>query len=350
MRPPQQSDAQLVGEAVAGQSEALARLIRRHQDRAYGTAVGMLSDFDLARDVVQEAFLRACRDIHKLRDPARFAGWLHGIVRNTAREAMRELRRVRAMAEELKHTVEPFAPTPPADVGVEESERRRLVREALERLGQKNREVVSLHYVDGLSYADIAEYLDVTKATVQGRLQRGRRELRKELLTMVEETFKDERLPEDFAEQVRRLLDAADAAGKQRQQAVRRLADMGAPAVDPLCEALGDPRVAVRRAAARALCIIGDPRALRPILKVLYSGDYFLDSALLRSGQVLRIPGVRDELLGLLDTGTDQERYWAIAALTHATGDDEVIERLGRIYRDTEVPWGPRGQALAALC
>ena len=95
------TDDALVGRALAGDRDAFAELVLRYQDYAYGTAVAMLSDFDLARDVVQEAFLCAWRDLRKLKDGERFGGWLHGIVRNMARRARRELARVRALAAEI---------------------------------------------------------------------------------------------------------------------------------------------------------------------------------------------------------------------------------------------------------
>ncbi|MCK4284184.1 MAG: RNA polymerase sigma factor [Candidatus Brocadiae bacterium] len=168
----QRPDAALVKAALAGDREAFSILVRRHQDYAYGVAVGLLSDFELARDVVQEAFLCAYRDLPRLKSPARFGGWLRGIVRHTAHRALRELARVRSMAEELRRTVEPFARTVLPDRSAEEAERRETVRRALERLNDRNREAVSLYYVDGFSYAEIAEFLGVTKATVQGRLPR----------------------------------------------------------------------------------------------------------------------------------------------------------------------------------
>ena len=67
-------DGVLVAETLAGQREAYCVLVRRYQDYAYGVAVGVLSDFDLARDVVQEAFLAAYRDLRKLKSPDRFGG------------------------------------------------------------------------------------------------------------------------------------------------------------------------------------------------------------------------------------------------------------------------------------
>ena len=116
---------------------------------------------------------------------------------------------------------------------------------------------------------------------------------------MVRDVFKEEELPGDFSARIKRLLDSAAKRGREHEQAIGRLADLGVAAVEPLCEALGDPRGPVRRAAAYALCKIGDERALKPILRVLYSDTWnaaWGSEELCRSGRVLSIPGVREEL------------------------------------------------------
>jgi len=345
----QRTDAELVEQALAGDGEAFALLVTRYQDYAYGTAVGVLSDFDLAADVVQEAFLSAYRDLRKLKHPERFAGWFRSIVRRMAFRALRELNSVRASADQLSRTVGPFASAPGPDMLAERSESREIVQDALSRLSETNREAVSLHYVDGLSYADIAGFLGVTVAAVQGRLQRGRKELKKEL-AMVAETFKAHPLPEDFSHEIKCLLDAAMAGAEKREESIRQLAEIGPAAVEPLCEALNDPRIPVRRAAARALCEIGDERALGPILRLLYGDDYWTDSALLRTGRALGIPGVRAELLKIARHGRRNDQYCAILALAHAKGDREVFDCLNEIFHDTGQYPGTRQVALAAMC
>jgi HEAT repeat protein len=239
---------------------------------------------------------------------------------------------------------------PRPDESAMDVERRQIVRQALARLGRPNREALSLFYVDGLSYADIAGYLGVTEATVLGRLQRGRSQLKKELLTMVEDTFKQQELPEDFAAQVEQLLAAGAAESQRRQDALGQLMELGAPAVDPLCEAMGDPRPMIRRLAARALCLIGDARALRPIMRRLYAGDHWLYSTIFHGGNILRIPGARDELLRLAREGEFGDAYWAIQALGHAADDTEVWDFLLGAFRDATHEAAVRGTALASLC
>jgi RNA polymerase sigma-70 factor (ECF subfamily) len=346
-------DAALVSDALAGDREAFCALVRKYQDYAYGVAVGVLSDFDLAQDVVQEAFLSAHRDLTKLRDPARFAGWLAGIVRHTAHRALREMKRIRALARDLEDSAETCAQSPPPDQSAEDAERREIVCRALEQLSEKNREAVSLYYVDGLSYAEIAAFLDVTEATVLGRLQRARSKLRRGL-KMVKDAFRKEELPADFSAEIKRLLDAVATREQEREAAAKRLAEIGAPAVHPLCEALGDPRVPVRLTAARALCAIGDPRSLRPILRMLYAegpeSGWWEERALFCSGKPLAIPGVREALLDILQKGKWVQQWVAFAALSHAKGDKEVLETIRDIFRNPNRTSQVRRGALDTLC
>jgi len=331
----------LVGAVLAGEKEAFCDLVRKYQDFAYGLAVGMLADFDLAQDVVQEAFLSAYRDLPRLKDPARFGGWLRGIVRHTAHRALRDREHFRLLTERLWHAIETSGDTPAADQLADEAERRETVRRALERLDDKNREVVSLYYIDGLSYSEIAGFLSVTQATVKGRLQRGRVHLREEL-KVVEDTFDERKLPEDFASEIGRLLDTWAARGVEQTREIERLVEIGAPAVQPLCEALRDPRPAVRRGAANALCAIGDPRALNPILEEWRA--YRLE---FRFKDLLAIRGAREALLRIVRESGDPDQWWELQALRQAKGDGEVFDALYEIFHSTRKN---RGAVLDVLC
>lgn len=338
-------DTVLVAEVLNGQREAFCALVRRYQDYAYGLAIGKLSDFDLARDVVQEAFLHAYRDLAKLRDPERFAGWLHGIVRNVAYRTVRDLRRFGEIAEDLCRGAQPYARTLAPDESAEAGERRDLVRQALDELGEPNREAVSLYYVDGFSYGDIAAFLDVPRSTVKGRVQRGRAQLREELV-MVEETFREQQLPEDFAVEVRRLLEHAAPRGEEREPALKRIAQIGKPAVKPLCEALEGTAHTVQRLAARALCAIGDRSALVPLLR--WADPW---QNVFRNGIVLRIEGMREALLAIVRGERDGNLEAAIRVLGHAEGDAEAYECILPIFRCTDPALrNARHMAMASLC
>ena len=109
---------------------------------------------------------------------------------------------------------------------VEAGEEREIVRQALERLNERNREAVSLYYVNGFSYQDISGFLGVSETTVQGRLQRGRQEL-KRAIEMVERTFNEHRLPADFSSAIHRLLESVAREESEHKVAVARLVEIG---------------------------------------------------------------------------------------------------------------------------
>jgi len=343
------SDGLLVSEALAGHKEAFDQLVRRYQHCAYATAVSLLPDIGLAQDVVQEAFLEAYLRLPRLLDPERFARWLRGIVRNTSHRARREFRRVRELSQQAPANAEPTDPAPFPHGQFECTEERDRVQQALGRLTETNREAICLHYLDELSYAEIAAFLGTTEATVLGRLQRGRRELRKEL-TMAEDFLRDSRLPEGFAAQVSRLLDRAASMG-EGGQIIDELAALGGPAVGPLSRATGDSRAVVRRVAAHALCRIGDPRALASMLRLLYIKSPWSHPwvrNLIESGRMLAIPGLREELIAIANgEKLHEERSWAVRALAYAHGDEGASECLLRVFRGAD-PQSPT--ALVALC
>ena len=333
----EKTDDALVADILDGRRESFSILVRRHQQYAYGTAMGILSDFDLAQDVVQESFLLAHQELSKLHRPDRFGLWLRGIVRHTSFRALREIEKVRTLAAELARETIPFAPPPDRDDP--EQMRRALVHQALEQLGEKNREVISLHYLARLSYAEIAAFLGVTQTAVQGRLQRARNKLKEEF-KMVEERFAEEGLPEDFSAEIQRLLDASTQRRQEQDKAIERLAEIGRPAVDRLCAALEDGREQVRQVAAFALCAIGDTRALQPILRLLYShrvstflaGEHW-PAAWSQLRRVLSIPGARDALLRSVRSGNPQ--WIELKTLSHAIDDAEVYTCIEQLFRRT---------------
>jgi len=192
------TDTDLVEAALAGTTDAFCSLVRRYQDHVYGVALGILADFDLALDAAQDALLCAYCDLARLRDPARFGAWLCGIARNTAFEVRRARQRQRTLAKEAAARGEQPGPTSSAHQRAEENETRLQVQRALLRVRERDREALTLYHADGLSYAEICGFLEISQGTLKGRLQRGRAGLRKEL-AMIDRACKDNAPDEAFA-------------------------------------------------------------------------------------------------------------------------------------------------------
>ena len=141
-------DASLVTSTLGGDEDAFAVLVERHRTRIRAVAHSLLGDWTEAEDVAQEALFVAHATLERLRDPERFGAWLAAIATNLARMRLRSRRAGWTSLDELAGGV--LAPSTEA---AEESD---LVREALDMLSGLQREAVLLHYVEGLSTAEIA--------------------------------------------------------------------------------------------------------------------------------------------------------------------------------------------------
>jgi RNA polymerase sigma-70 factor (ECF subfamily) len=164
-------DEALVRRAKAGDREAFGRLMDRFQAPVYRVVRGILSDASDAEDVAQEAFLRAYESLAKFRGESGFFTWLYRIAVN---EALRARKRRSFTALEVVPEVEAPRPETPDEDGPSPAALERL----LAMLSDEFRAIVVLRDLEGLSYQEIAETLEIPMGTVESRLFRARRELR----------------------------------------------------------------------------------------------------------------------------------------------------------------------------
>jgi len=152
-----------------------------HLDDAYTLARYLVRDESDARDVVQDAYLRALRHFGTFRGAGagEGRGWLLAIVRNCAHTFLRSrgADAVTTPFDEDVHSMEVVGASEAADAGVRRGEARETVRRALERLSPEFREVIVLRELQGLSYKEIAEVTRSPVGTVMSRLARARQRL-----------------------------------------------------------------------------------------------------------------------------------------------------------------------------
>ena len=161
----------LVRRARDGDHGAFESLVRPEIDRLYGLAGLLLSDRTRAEDAVQEALLRAWRDLPKLREPAKFGAWLRRLVVNAAHDEGRRLKRRRGETE-LKPHHDPVS-ADELDGLVQRDELSRAFR----RLKEEERTVVALRYYMDLSSADAANAMGIHEVSYRSRLHRALRTL-----------------------------------------------------------------------------------------------------------------------------------------------------------------------------
>jgi RNA polymerase sigma-70 factor, ECF subfamily len=154
----------LVERARGGDHDAFTMLVDATIARLDTIARLVLRDRELARDAVQEALIRAWRDLPGLRDPDRFDAWLRRLTMNTCLDLVRRRRR-RAIEVELDVLELSGRSDPSPDIADRE-----LLDEALRRLDVEHRAVVVLHYYLGLPVPEVAATLGIPTGTAKSRL------------------------------------------------------------------------------------------------------------------------------------------------------------------------------------
>lgn len=155
-----------IEEARRGNRDALGNLVREHYARVYRFCARRLGD-DLAEDAAQETFVTMQKSLKRFGGRSSFDTWLLGIAHNHCRNLARK-RKLDPLS------LDTWIESNPAGVEPRSESSGHLDREALRcalmRLSDEHREVVLLHEVDGLRYAEIAEVLGVPEGTVKSRL------------------------------------------------------------------------------------------------------------------------------------------------------------------------------------
>jgi RNA polymerase sigma-70 factor (ECF subfamily) len=172
-------DEDLVRIAVAGDPEAFATLVRRHERRIYNVCLRMVGSPDDAGDATQDAFLTAYRKLGTFRGDAAFTTWLHRIALNACYDMLRKRRRTASLVssegEEL--TARLASVDDPADDSIAAID----VQRALSAVPHEFRVALVLHDVHDVPVREVAAILEIPVGTVKSRLHRGRVALARQL-------------------------------------------------------------------------------------------------------------------------------------------------------------------------
>lgn len=188
-------DHELVGRAQAGDQAAFRKLVERHQRRAFSIALGLVRNEQDARDIVQDAFVRVHKNLATFERNSSFFTWLYRIVTNLSIDLVRRPgRKVAELDEERQRISSPGGDGAevdplfvsridggdPLDV-MRRKELAARMRTAIEALPSYHKAVILMREVDGLSYEEMAEAMQVSKGTIMSRLFHARQKLQKAL-------------------------------------------------------------------------------------------------------------------------------------------------------------------------
>jgi RNA polymerase sigma-70 factor, ECF subfamily len=177
-------DFALLRRVAAADTEALAELIRRHQQRLYQIAYRLLRDPLEAEDALQEVFLKVYENAHRYEPRATVSAWLNRITANHCLNLLRKLRPQDSLdADTAPEVVDPQASPLQA---LEEQDLSRRLEELLNALPENQRRALVLKRFGGLSYEEIAAEMNLSPQAVDGLLKRARQFLKKALQDYLE--------------------------------------------------------------------------------------------------------------------------------------------------------------------
>ncbi|HZA04298.1 MAG TPA: RNA polymerase sigma factor SigM [Propionibacteriaceae bacterium] len=174
---PVPTDAELLRAHVAGDTEAFAALVRRHQDRLWAVALRVMRNPEDAADALQDAYIAAFRRAGSYRGDAAVTTWLHRVVVNACLDRLRSLkvRAADALPEDLDRSSR-LGVDQPVDP-MELADQRDQVTAALDRLNADQRAALVLVDIQGYSVEEAATILGCAPGTVKSRCARGRAKL-----------------------------------------------------------------------------------------------------------------------------------------------------------------------------
>jgi RNA polymerase sigma-70 factor (ECF subfamily) len=194
----ERDDQQLVELIKNGDRPAFRLIVQRYQQRVYSIAFGMVRNEDDAMDVAQEAFLKVHRYIDRFQGNSNFYTWLYRIVVNLCIDHIRKSKKARIVdyddtlnhkdgAEQSEGAVmgsgfkDPLRALANHELGDE-------ISKAIDALSPKHREVILLREVEGQSYREIADLMEISVGTVMSRLHHARNNLQRSLRRYLKKT------------------------------------------------------------------------------------------------------------------------------------------------------------------
>lgn len=179
-----EEELEIILKVRSGDTEAFEALVLEHQNKVYSLALRMVGNEEDARDMAQEAFIRAFSSLTGFRGDSKFSVWLYRLTSNICIDFLRSRAKKRTVsmtwtddegddAGELEIPDERFSPEEQFDrTSIRES-----VQRGLDSLSPQYREILVLREINGLSYEEIGRVLGIEEGTVKSRIFRARKKL-----------------------------------------------------------------------------------------------------------------------------------------------------------------------------
>ena len=165
------SDRDLVAKCLNGDNTAFDQLVLRYQLPMYRTALQIVQDESLARDITQNGFIKSWEKLHTYNSKYRFYSWLYKIIINESLNKKRSVRKMDSLTTAEKSDETPYAQ-------MVKNEEKEKLHKAISLLTEEQKIVIHLRHFEELSYQEISDVLDIEIKTVKSRLYSARMKLR----------------------------------------------------------------------------------------------------------------------------------------------------------------------------
>ncbi|MGM0568624.1 MAG: RNA polymerase sigma factor [Elusimicrobiota bacterium] len=178
-----QEDGILINTFLEGNEESFDHLVLKYQDRIFGLCLNWLGDYAEAEECAQVVFVKVYKYLENFKFDSSFSTWLFRIAVNTCKNRIMSLRfknnRKTINIEEINTMLSSDLAGPVETL--EKKEKSEIVREVVGNLPRLQKEVIIMRDLQGMSYEEISEILNIKQGTVKSRIARGRNILRKML-------------------------------------------------------------------------------------------------------------------------------------------------------------------------
>ena len=176
------SDEQLVTLVREGCIDAFAILVERYEKQIFALAYRLGGDYDEARDMAQESFLRVYQELSRYDANRRFFPWLYRVAHNTCINLMhRRPKETTPLDNIIDLRIDEMDREANPGVSYEQQELGHAINQALQALPENYRLPLVMKYLEGMSYQQISDQLDLPVSTIETRLFRGRKMLKQAL-------------------------------------------------------------------------------------------------------------------------------------------------------------------------
>ncbi len=176
------SDATLVKRTLDGDKSAYGELVARHRDSIYRLLIARMgggSSIDID-DLMQESFVKAYINLHRYNPQYSFGQWIYTIARNTAVDHFR--RRNDDLSIDDYSLSQPEERSPNPEQRVINSQKRVEIERCIEMLSERHQQLFKMRFLDGYTYEEIAQILDMPLGSVKTNIHRARKQMSKLLI------------------------------------------------------------------------------------------------------------------------------------------------------------------------